>query len=260
MTLVNKYINLFCCMKFKITLEYAGTNYSGWQMQKGIKTVQGTIIDTVKKIFTGTKGISKFVDFQGSGRTDKGVHAIGQVAHLECETMLAPHILKMKINDLLPSDINILDINKVNSKFHCRHDAKSREYIYRISTRRTAFEKKYVWWIKDNLDVNKMMNASELFKGMHDYFSFCDKDSEIKSTKVLVNDINIHQDNHIIKIHFTASHFLWKMVRRVTGCLAEVGKGNMNVGDITEFLNSKFKVPAEFTAPPSGLFLYKVNY
>jgi tRNA pseudouridine38-40 synthase len=184
-------------MKFKITLEYAGTNYSGWQMQRGIKTVQGTVIDTVKRVFTETKGNSKFIDFQGSGRTDKGVHAFEQVAHLECDTMLAPHILKMKMNDLLPSDINILDIKKVNDKFHCRHDAKSREYIYRISTRRTAFEKKFVWWIKDNLNIERMSVAVKLFKGMHDFISFCDLEDENKSTKVLINEITISRENNI---------------------------------------------------------------
>lgn len=260
MTLVNDDIILFLLMKFKITLEYAGTNYSGWQKQKGSKTVQGTIIDAIKSVFSGTKGKSKYIDFQGSGRTDKGVHAIEQVAHLECETMLAPHILKIKINDLLPSDINILDISKAKTNFHARHGAKSREYIYRISTRRTAFEKKFVWWVKDNLDTEKMSSASELFIGMHDFISFCDFDDEIKSTKVLINNISVIKENHIIQIHFIASHFLWKMVRRMTGCITEIGKDNMKKSDIIEFLNSKSKIPALYTAPPSGLHLYKVNY
>jgi tRNA pseudouridine38-40 synthase len=247
-------------MKFKITLEYAGTNYSGWQVQKGARTIQSTVIDAIKKVLSETRGKSGFVEFTGSGRTDKGVHAIRQVAHLECETMLAPYILQFKINDLLPSDINILDIRKVKNNFNARYDAKSREYIYRISIRRTAFEKKYVWWVKDKLDIDKMISASKLFIGMHDFDSFCERDDENKSTKVLVNDINIKKENHIITLHFSASHFLWKMVRRLTGCIVEAGKGKINDNDITDFLNTESKIPALYTAPPSGLFLYKVNY
>jgi len=260
MTLVNYVIILFFYMKFKIILEYNGTNYSGWQVQKGVRTVQGTFTDTIKKILSESKGQSKFIEFKGSGRTDKGVHAIEQVAHLECDTMLAPHILKMKINDLLPSDINILDVKKVKNSFHARHDAKSREYIYRISERRTAFEKKFVWWIKDSLSLDKMISASELFTGMHDFISFCERDEENKSTVVKVNFINIKKENHIIILHFSASHFLWKMVRRLTGCIVEAGKGKINRDDITGFLNTESKIPALYTAPPSGLFLYKVNY
>ncbi|MCU0372191.1 MAG: tRNA pseudouridine(38-40) synthase TruA, partial [Ignavibacteria bacterium] len=139
-------------MKFKIFLEYNGTNYAGWQKQKNAKTVQGTVINCIENIFSRSKGINKFIDFQGAGRTDRGVHALEQVAHLECETMLAPEILKLKLNDCLPSDINILEIEKTNNRFHARHSALSRQYLYKISKRRDAFEKRYIWWIKDILD------------------------------------------------------------------------------------------------------------
>src|SRR5271157_807871 len=142
-------------MKFKLYIEYNGTNYSGWQKQGNAKTIQGTLIKAINEAFAITKGKNKFIDLQGSGRTDAGVHAIEQVAHLECETMLAPEIIKMKLNDLLPSDINILEAEKVNNNFNARHSAKSRQYLYVISKRRTAFEKKFVWWVKDKLDVNK---------------------------------------------------------------------------------------------------------
>ena len=121
---------------------------------------------------------------QGSGRTDSGVHALCQVAHLEVKTMLAPEIIKMKFNDLLPYDINILEVQKINSNFHARHDAVSRSYIYQVSRRRTAFGKNYVWWIKDNLNFNLMSSASFNFIGMHDFTSFSDEDKEEKSPKV----------------------------------------------------------------------------
>lgn len=250
-------------MKYKIYLEYSGTNYSGWQKQPNeskVKTVQGTMLKAVQTVFSKSKSKNKIIDLQGSGRTDAGVHAIEQVAHLEAETMLAPEILKMKINDELPSDINILEIEKAPKDFHARHSAKSRQYLYVISKRRTALEKRYVWWIKDKLDVKKMKDVSKLFVGMHDFKSFSDKSPEDKSTKCLVESLDITEDINKIYIRIKASHFLWKMVRRIVGTLAEAGRGNLTSDDIEQFLKVKSTEPAQFTAPPSGLFLEKVYY
>ena len=241
--------------RFKLLIEYDGTRYSGWQKQENAKTVQGTLIKSVNEIFG-----NDFVDLQGSGRTDSGVHAICQVAHLDAKTVLAPEIIRMKINDLLPSDINIIEVEKVNQNFHARHDAKSRSYIYQISRRRTAFGKKYVWWIKDKLDFAKMESASKLFIGMHDFSSFSDDDPEEKSTKVMIYDIQIKEDGELILIRIVGSHFIWKMVRRIVGVLVEVGRANKTDKDILSYLNKKSNEPAKYTAPPSGLFLEKVLY
>ena len=174
--------------------------------------------------------------------------------------MLAPEILKLKLNDILPSDITILEIEKAHSKFHARHSAKSREYIYRISTRRTAFEKKFVWWIKDKLDVFEMQNAAKLFIGMHDFYSFCDLERDETSTKVLVEDAEIKKVEHIIYFRIKASHFLWKMVRRLTGCLVETGRNNLSIEDLKYYLENHTTNLAIYTAPPSGLFLNKIEY
>ncbi|MEO8513486.1 MAG: tRNA pseudouridine(38-40) synthase TruA [Ignavibacteria bacterium] len=255
-------------MKFKIYLEYTGANYSGWQKQPketSVKTVQGTLMKAIDTVFKKNKGVNKFIDLQGSGRTDAGVHAIEQVAHLDCETMLGPEILKMKINDELPGDINILEIEKIHPNFHARHDAKSRQYLYVISKRRTAFEKRFVWWIKDKLDVKKIEDASKLFIGMHDFKGFSEKSPEDKSTKCLIESIVVTDDANKIYIRIKASHFLWKMVRRIVGSLVEVGRGNITNNEIVDLLaaknhGSKKFSPAEFTAPPSGLFLEKIEY
>ncbi len=253
-------------MKFKIYLEYSGANYSGWQKQpneKAVKTVQGTLIKAIESVFTKARGTNRLKDLQGSGRTDAGVHAMEQAASLEAETMLAPEILKMKINDELPSDINILEIEKAEKNFHARHDAKSRQYLYVISKRRTAFEKRYVWWIKDKLDVKKMKSAAKLFVGMHDFKAFSEKSPEDKSTKCLVESLELTEDENKIYIRIRASHFLWKMVRRIVGTLVEVGRGNITNEVITDLLGHKKSGaynPAEYTAPPSGLFLEKINY
>ena len=247
-------------MKFKLFIEYDGTNYSGWQKQNNAKTIQGTLIKSIENVFSKTNGTNKYIDLQGSGRTDSGVHAIEQVAHLECETMLAPHILKFKLNDILPSDINILRIEKTESKFHARHSAVSRQYLYRISKRRTAFEKKYVWWVKDKLNVDEMKNASEPLEGMHDFSSFSEPDPEKKSPLVFIERISVTEDDELVLIHIKASHFLWKMVRRITGTLVEAGRGNINKDKIKHYLDNYSNEPAKFTAPPSGLFFEKVFY
>ena len=125
--------------RFKLTMEYEGTRYSGWQVQKNARTVQGEILGAARKVFQRDD-----FELMGSGRTDAGVHAMGQVAHLEVQTMLAPHIMRMKINDELPADIHVLDISKAQPRFHARHDAEARSYLYHISTRRSAFAKRFV--------------------------------------------------------------------------------------------------------------------
>lgn len=247
-------------MKLKLFVEYDGTGYSGWQKQNNAKTIQGTLIRAVENAFAKSRGAGRLIDLQGSGRTDSGVHAIEQIAHLECETMIAPHILKMKINDELPADINILEIEKAESNFHARHSAVSRQYLYRISRRRSAFEKRFIWWIKDDLNIKKIREAGSLFPGMHDFKSFSDPDKENKSTKVLVESVEISEEDDIILIRIRASHFLWKMVRRIVGTFAEAGRSNLGISEISGFLKKYSEIPAGLTAPPSGLFLEKVYY
>lgn len=241
--------------RFKLILEYEGTRYSGWQKQFNARTVQGELIKACEQIFG-----EDFVDLQGSGRTDSGVHALFQVAHLDINTMLAPHIIMMKINDLLPYDINILEVEKTNKNFHARHSAKSRIYLYQISRRRNAFEKNHIWWVKDKLDFEVMKEASKLFIGMNDYSSFSDDDPEVKSTKVAIDDVKLIEKDDLILIRITGSHFIWKMVRRIVGILVEVGRGKKSEKDILFYLNNNSNEPAKFTAPPSGLFLEKVIY
>ena len=241
--------------RFKLFIEYEGTRYSGWQKQENAKTIQGTIVKAANEIFG-----NDFVDLQGSGRTDSGVHALCQVAHLDVNTVLAPEIIRMKLNDLLPHDINILEVEKASQNFHVRHDANSRSYLYQISKRRTAFGKNFVWWIKDKLDYKKMESASKLFIGMHDFSSFSDDDPEEKSTKVLIDHIQLKEDGDLILIRIVGSHFIWKMVRRIVGILVEVGRGRKTEKDILNYLNIKSTEVAKFTAPPSGLFLEKVLY
>ncbi len=241
--------------RFKLFIEYEGTRYSGWQIQKNARTVQGEIVGALRDVLQSTD-----FEFYGSGRTDAGVHALMQVAHLEAKTVLAPEILKMKLNDLLPADINILEIEKAPKNFHARHDAVSRSYLYQISRRRTAFGKRYVWWVKDRLDVTRMRNALEIFVGMKDFQSFTADDPEDKSTKVQIERAGLEETGELILIQIVGSHFIWKMVRQIVGVLVEVGRGNLGEADVQRMLREKSEIPSKLTAPPSGLFLESVAY
>jgi tRNA pseudouridine38-40 synthase len=237
-------------MRFKLTIEYAGTRYSGWQIQKNARTIQGEIDRAVRDV-TGARDFELY----GSGRTDAGVHALAQVAHLDLQTTLPPEALRRRLNDALPSDIVILRVERARHRFHARHDAVGRSYLYHVSRRRTAFAKPYVWWVKDELDVGAMRQAAAAFVGFHDFQAFSDDDPAEKSTDVQVETLDVHEDHDLIVFHVEGSHFIWKMVRRLVGVLVEVGRGAMTPGDAARLLDTKSDLPARLTAPASGLFL-----
>jgi len=241
--------------RFKLTIEYEGTRYSGWQMQKGGKTIQGEILDACRDLFE-----TRVNDIYGAGRTDSGVHATGQVAHLDVDTDLPLLRIKYGINDRLPPDICILDVESADSKFHARHDAVARSYIYQISRRRTAFGKKFVWWIKDELSDELMNKAAKQFVGLKDFRNFTDPQQEQGSAKTEILNAEVKEFENLLVFHVIGSHFLWKQVRRMTGVLVEVGRGKLSTADVTSFFKGTTDIPAKLTAPPSGLFLEKVYY
>ena len=241
--------------KYKIVLEYDGTNYSGWQAQKNARSIQTTLIDAAQK-FLGSPA-----EIQGAGRTDAGVHALGQVAHLECTKKIQPEALRIGINDLLPAGINLLSIENAHPRFHARHSAVSRSYLYLIAKRRTAFGKKYVWWVKDNLHIGKMQQALGIFQGFHDFSSFADKRMDKDaSTTVDIEGITLAEFGDLLAVRIVGSHFLWKMVRRIVGMTVEAGRGNVTVKELEKMLLTYSDVPARYTAPPSGLYLERVLY
>ncbi len=241
--------------RFKLFLEYEGTRYRGWQIQKNARTVQGELLHALHTVFNTDQ-----VEFQGAGRTDAGVHALCQVAHLDVQTMLAPEIIKFKVNDLLPADINILEVQKTSPTFHARHDAVARSYVYQIARRRTALGKRLVWWVKDTLDVERMHEAARLFTGIHDFQSFTEDDPEEKSTKLHLETVEVLEHGDLLLIRIVGSHFIWKVVRRMVGVLVEVARRKMSPDDVSRFLMSASDQPARCTAPPSGLFLERVYY
>ncbi len=252
--------------RFKLTIEYAGTRYSGWQIQKNAKTIQGEIDRAVRTVTS-----RKDFELYGSGRTDAGVHAAGQVAHLDVSTNLPPESLRRRLNDELPADINILAAQQVPHRFHARHDAVGRRYLYQIARRRTAFSKAFVWWVKEPIDLGRMRTAAGTFVGMKDFKTFAereasggeaarDADSPAKSTVVLVDRLDIAEDGALVLVAIEGSHFLWKMVRRIVGVLVEIGRGGLDVSVVGDLMRDESSVPARLTAPPSGLFLQRVYY
>jgi len=241
--------------RFKLTLEYAGTRYSGWQIQQNARTVQGELARVVRDV-TGQKQFELY----GSGRTDAGVHALAQVAHLDLITSLPPQTLRMRINDALPSDINVLAIELARRRFHARHDAVARSYLYQISRRRTAFAKHFVWWVRDALDVARMRDTAARLTGMRDFRSFTDDSADEKSTVVAIERIEIAEDGDVILVRVEGSHFLWKMVRRMVGVMVEAGRGSITPEQAEAFLCEESSAPAKLTAPASGLFLERVYY
>jgi tRNA pseudouridine38-40 synthase len=241
--------------RYRLDIEYQGTRYSGWQAQKNARTIQGEIAAVIHKLT-----LEKDFELSGAGRTDAGVHALCQVAHLQLRNSLPPEKLRRQINDELPPDINILRIAKAAPRFHARHHAAARSYLYQISRRRTAFGKKLVWWVKDKLDADRMRAAAARFVGMKDWQSFTDDDPEEKSTLVVVERIDMREAGDLILVRVVGSHFLWKMVRRLVGILVEVGRGALTPEEASVFLKVRSGEPARLTAPPSGLFLERVYY
>ena len=241
--------------RYRLLVEYAGTRYSGWQIQKNARTVQGEIDRAVR---SATR--QKTFELYGSGRTDAGVHALAQVAHLDIAGTVPPESLRIRLNDELPGDINVLHVTSVPHRFHARHDAVARSYLYQIAKRRTAFAKAFVWWVKEPMDIAHMRRTVPLFSGMRDFRAFTDDDPDHKSTTVLIEGIEIGEEGDLVLIRVSGSHFLWKMVRRLVGVMVEAGRRGLTPDEVREFLSGSSDAPARLTAPASGLFLERVFY
>ncbi|MCA1612147.1 MAG: tRNA pseudouridine(38-40) synthase TruA [Acidobacteria bacterium] len=241
---------------WKLTLEYDGTRYHGWQSQKNAdRTVQGVLGRAAREL------LGEDATVGGAGRTDAGVHALAQIAHVKARKELSPVEIQHGLNDRLPFDVNVMSVEPAPPDFHARHDAASRRYLYRISRRRTAFEKRLVWWVKDSLDASTMREAARLFVGRHDFSAFCENAAGLDSTEVVVVASEVTEAGQEIHYRIEASHFLWKMVRRLVGTLIEVGRGNLSVDEARRLLDERLPgSTAVWTAPPSGLFLEEVRY
>ncbi len=244
----------------RATIEYDGGRYRGWQAQVNARSVQGTLLSAAHELW------GPGVRVHGAGRTDAGVHALGQVAsvHLGPRARSGdPADAMRRWNDLLPPDVNVLSLVVAPPGFHARHDAVRRVYRYRIARRRTGFGKPFVYWTKDALDVAAMDRAARLLAGRHDFAGFCENPEGHDSTIVVVEHAAVTappEAEGLVLVRVAASHFLWKMVRRVVGILLEVGAGRMTEAHVARLLLERTGDPARLTVPPSGLFLESVGY
>lgn len=246
---------------YRLTIEYDGSRYRGWQEQTNARTVAGELRGAIERVG------GRIQELGGSGRTDAGVHAAAQTAHLRLARSMAPEALRSGVNELLPADIHVLGASLAPDRFHARHTAVSRSYVYQISVRRSAFSKRFVWWVKRPLDPALMGETARALVGNHDFALFCERPAEQTSTLVVVEDAQVAVIESLILVRLVASHFLWRMVRRLVGALVEVGAGRLHPDEFRSLLGAPRSGgpvpslnPAEWTAPPSGLFLERVIY
>ena len=238
-------------------LQYEGTRYQGWQKQD---TTNNTIQGKLEDILTKMTGVPTKI--HGSGRTDAGVHATAQVANFSLESAKEPEKIMEYINQYLPEDIRVVEIEKVSQRFHSRLNAKEKIYTYRIDNGRipNVFWRKYTYYLDQHLDLRAMREAADYLSGTHDFKAFCSNRRIKKSTVRTIYSISIEQEDPIIKITFRGNGFLYHMVRLLTGTLLEVGLGMRKASDIPGIIESKERENAGTLVPAQGLFLEKVIY
>ena len=242
---------------YRLIIEYDGTDFHGWQKQKDDRTVQGEM-EKALAVMTG-----KNIVINGSGRTDAGVHAYGQTANFKSDTGLSPEVFQKGLNSLLPDDIVIRDCCYADETFHARYDVTRKLYRYHILNRRipSAIDRRYVWFIRKQLDLTAMNAAAGHLAGSHDFKAFEGTGSPRSSTIRHVFRAELHQkDTAKVVFEIEADGFLRFMVRNIVGTLTEVGLGKMTPGDFKEILLSRDRSLAGATAPPQGLFLVRVAY
>lgn len=240
----------------KLVIEYDGTNYSGWQNQENAITVQGMLEDAINKV---TK---EEVRLLGSGRTDSGVHALGQVANFFTTSTIPGDKFKFVLNNVLPEDIAIIESEEVDLKFHSRFDATGKRYKYKIyngKMPRPIF-RNYTSHYKHKLDLEKMIEASKYFLGTHDFKSFMGSGAVVNSTIRTIYEIRIEKIDDFIDITVEGDSFLRYMVRIIVGTLIKVGSKQFQVDDIPQIINARDRNCAGKTAPPQGLYLEEVYY
>jgi len=242
---------------FKITIEYDGSAYHGWQRQTMDRTIQGEI-ETALMTMAGNR-----VALTGSGRTDAGVHAYNQVANFQCETQLTPGVFQKGLNSLLPEDIVITSCEVVPEKFHAQYDAKSKTYHYRILNRPipVAISRQYAWHIRKELDLDAMRGALRFIVGTHDFKAFEGSGSPRADTiRCIINADLFKTDDGYVVLKIEGDGFLRFMVRNIVGTLVDVGLGKITPDDFKQILVSRDRNLAGITAPAHGLFLMTVRY
>ena len=244
-------------VRYKITIEYDGTDFVGWQKQENGLSIQSSLEVTIKKMTSET--VSVF----GAGRTDSGVHAKGQVAHFELSKNIPLDNIRDGINQhLRPLPIAILDVKEVNDDFHARFSAKLRTYEYLIINRRAplTYNKNLTWGVFKKLNIDAMKEAASIFLGKHDFNAFRSIDCQSSSSIKTIQSCSIRTNDQHITLNVSAKSFLHSQVRIMVGTLVEAGKGKFNSSDVKDIIKSRDRSKAGATAPAHGLYLLKVEY
>lgn len=243
--------------RIKCTISYDGTNFSGYQVQPGKRTVQGELERALEKL---NKGI--FIRVSASGRTDAGVHARGQVVHFDTTLEMEPARWQIALNSLLPDDIAVSLAEYAKPDFHARFDAVGKEYRYFLfqSKHRDPFQRNYAYQFQYELDHGLMREAASDLLGTHDFTSFCSAKTEVEDRVRTVQEIDFFEENGLLVFRFVGDGFLYNMVRILVGTLLEVGTGRREAGSMLQLLAEKDRTKAGKTAPGHGLYLWKVFY
>lgn len=244
-------------MRYKLTIEYDGTPFIGWQKQKGQLSVQG-VLEKALKIY-----LRKATPVFGSGRTDTGVHALGQVAHFDAEQKLDARKTQYSLNALMrPNPIVIRKIEEVDETLHARFSAKKRSYLYRIQNTPfpPALNMGRVWHINQKLDVEKMNQAAQMLIGKHDFSTFRAANCQAKSPIKTLDDIKVERADEEVHITVSAKSFLYHQVRNFAGALVAVGTGKWSITDFKKAFEAKDRTKGAITAPAEGLYFMKVEY
>lgn len=244
-------------MNYRLLLKYDGTKLNGWQKQGNTEnTIQGKLEAILERMY-GT-----YVEIHGSGRTDAGVHALGQVANFHAPANFSLEEIKSTLNEYLSKDIRVLKVETVDERFHARLTAKGKTYEYRIDNGEIAdpFTRKYTMREEEPLDLEAMKTAASFLLGTHDFKSFCANKKMKKSTVRTITKILIEEDQGLVTIRYTGNGFLYNMVRILTGTLIEVGRGMRKPEELRDIIEAEDRGAAGFTAPAQGLFLVEVDY
>ncbi len=245
--------------KFRFTIAYDGTPFSGWQVQNNDESIQGNLEKALLRITNERKRVI------GAGRTDAGVHAKGQVAHTLLEKNIEPAILKKAMNAVLPPEIRVLDVERTTPDFHAQISAVGKEYHYHICLNDVVlpFDRPYVWHYRKRLDIPLLQEAATLFLGEHDFRGFSNalggglvKENTVRS----LYRLDVVPTEVGIRLEFVGNGFLYKMVRNITGMLVGIASHRRTLADIHRIFSSLDRREAESGAPPQGLFLVNVFY
>lgn len=240
----------------KLTIEYVGTNFAGWQIQPDDRTVQEEIQKALTRMY------KESVTIVGSGRTDSGVHALGQTANYRLKKYIEPENVQKGLNSMLPDDISIVRVEDVPEDFHAQMSAVSKTYLYKIHASRTrsAMHHGFVWWIKEELDTNRLADYLTIFVGEHDFTSFCVQASLRENNIRRINSTKAYMDGDITCIEINGNGFLHNMVRIITGTVVDAIRKDYGKERLPEILRAKDRNMAGPTAHAEGLYLKKVFY